>query len=241
MARLLLPHRRHRAGCRPPVRFSRRDPQDRGGRDRRLLGRSTTTTTMKTRALLPAAVLTALGLAAAVEPAPPQSPAERQFRAWLNAFNGADRANLLGFLESEYAAHGAEPNQQFQPIAEADGHYHFVARHSGKCVEVPGAQMTDGVQLQQRTCDGTPAQSFQVTATGSPAPATASPAPSAGMTDGGSYRIKNKRSGRCVQAAAGGTANGTAVQQSTCKETSAQVWQMVATYGGYYKVQTAGD
>jgi CubicO group peptidase (beta-lactamase class C family) len=170
----------------------------------------------------------------AAEAQAPLPPAERQFRAWLSAFNGGDRAALLSFLENEYASRGAGPNQQFQPVPEDGGHYHFIARHSGKCVEVPGASTVDGLQLQQRTCDGTPAQSFEVTA-------TSSSAPSAGITNNGFYSIRNKRSGKCIQAAAGKTANGTAVQQTECKDTSAQAWQMVATYGGYYKVQTAGD
>ncbi|PYQ07717.1 MAG: hypothetical protein DMF82_03155 [Acidobacteria bacterium] len=189
---------------------------------------------MKTRAFLLPALLAMLALAAAAQAPSPPTPAERQFRAWLAAFNGGDRATLLGFLENEYAARGAGPNQQFRPVAEDGGYYHFIARHSDKCVEVPGAAMTNGVQLQQRTCDGTPAQSFQVTAASSSTPST-------GISNNGTYRIRNKRSGKCVEAAGGKTANGTAVQQSECKETSAQVWRMVATYGGYYTVQTAGD
>jgi D-alanyl-D-alanine carboxypeptidase len=188
---------------------------------------------LNTKSLLLPAVLVTLVLAAA-EAQEPTPPAERQARAWLAAFNGGDRATLKSFLESEYASHGAAPNQQFRPVAEEGGFYHFVARHSNKCVEVPGAQMTSGIQLQQRTCDGTPAQSFQVTAA---SPST----PSTGISNDGTYRIRNKRSGKCVEAAAGKTANGTAVQQGECKDASAQVWQMVATYGGYYKVQTAGD
>jgi CubicO group peptidase (beta-lactamase class C family) len=187
------------------------------------------------RSLLLQGVLTTLALAAAQAPTPsPPPPAERQFGAWLAAFNGGDRATLLRFLENEYAAHGAASNQQFRPVAEQGGTFHFVARHSDKCVEVPGAQTTNGVQLQQRACDGTPAQSFEVT------PASAQ-TPSTEISNNGTYRIRNKRSGKCVEAAAGKTANGTAVQQAECKETSAQAWQMVATYGGFYKVQVVAD
>lgn len=188
---------------------------------------------MNTRKVLLPVILGALALAVAEAQTPP-SPAERQFRAWLGAFNGGDRAALSSFLENEYAARGAGPNQQFEPVAEDGGSYHFVARHSRKCVEVAGASTAEGLQLQQRTCDGTPAQSFLVTA-------TSSPAPSPGITNNGAYRIRNKRSGKCVQAAAGKTANGTPVQQGECKETGAQVWQMVATYGGYFKIQSSAD
>jgi hypothetical protein len=53
-------------------------------------------------------------------------------------------------------------NQQWQPVAEADGSYHFVNRNSGKCLDVPAASMQDSVQLVQYTCNGTAAQSFRV-------------------------------------------------------------------------------
>ncbi|WP_220183281.1 RICIN domain-containing protein [Sphaerisporangium album] len=51
-------------------------------------------------------------------------------------------------------------NQQWQPVEEAGGSYHFVNRNSGKCLDVPAASTADSVQLQQYTCNGTAAQSF---------------------------------------------------------------------------------
>ncbi|SOE45905.1 Ricin-type beta-trefoil lectin domain-like [Streptomyces sp. OV198] len=51
-------------------------------------------------------------------------------------------------------------NQQWLPVAEADGAYHFVNRNSGKCLDVPSASTADSVQLAQYTCNGTAAQSF---------------------------------------------------------------------------------
>ncbi len=55
-------------------------------------------------------------------------------------------------------------NQQWQPVAEGDGSYHFVNRNSGKCLDVPAASTADNVQLVQYTCNGTAAQSFRLTA-----------------------------------------------------------------------------
>jgi hypothetical protein len=59
-------------------------------------------------------------------------------------------------------AYGGGNNQQWQPVSEGSGYYHFVARHSGKCLTVPGASTADSVQLVQSTCDGSAAQSFKV-------------------------------------------------------------------------------
>ncbi|PIB04321.1 RICIN domain-containing protein, partial [Streptomyces sp. HG99] len=49
------------------------------------------------------------------------------------------------------------------PVEEAGGTYHFVNRHSGKCLDVPGASTADGARMQQYTCNGTTAQSFTLT------------------------------------------------------------------------------
>jgi Ricin-type beta-trefoil lectin domain/Glycosyl hydrolases family 18 len=52
------------------------------------------------------------------------------------------------------------------------------------------------------------------------------------------YNVIGKSSAKCVDAAAAGTANGTAIQQYACNGTSAQQWQLQATSGGYYRVNT---
>ncbi|MET8900838.1 RICIN domain-containing protein [Streptomyces sp. NPDC004538] len=59
--------------------------------------------------------------------------------------------------------YGGGANQQWQPVDEGGGAYHFVNRHSGKCLDVPSASPVDGVQLVQYTCNGSAAQRFQVT------------------------------------------------------------------------------
>jgi hypothetical protein len=55
-------------------------------------------------------------------------------------------------------------NQQWMPVSEGNGYYHFVARHDGKCLDVPNASTADGVQLQQYTCNGSGAQSYSLVA-----------------------------------------------------------------------------
>lgn len=60
-------------------------------------------------------------------------------------------------------SYGGGANQQWQPVRESSGRYHFVARHSGKCLSTPTSS-AGGVQLIQRSCDNSAAQSFQLTA-----------------------------------------------------------------------------
>ncbi|MBY8878780.1 RICIN domain-containing protein [Streptomyces sp. PLK6-54] len=62
--------------------------------------------------------------------------------------------------------YGGGLNQQWLPVAESSGAFHFVNRNSGKCLDVPSASTADSVQLQQYTCNGTAAQSFNVSGSG---------------------------------------------------------------------------
>jgi hypothetical protein len=62
-------------------------------------------------------------------------------------------------------------NQQWTPVSEGSGYYHFVNVNSGKCLDVPSASTADSVQLGQYTCNGTAAQSFSLgTPTTTPPP-----------------------------------------------------------------------
>jgi beta-glucanase (GH16 family) len=53
-------------------------------------------------------------------------------------------------------------NQQWKPVSLGNGYFKFVARHSGRCLDVPGASTANGVQLQQWDCNGTGAQAFRL-------------------------------------------------------------------------------
>ncbi|MFF8731629.1 RICIN domain-containing protein [Streptomyces sp. NPDC015171] len=58
--------------------------------------------------------------------------------------------------------YGGGANQQWLPVDEGGGAYHFVNRNSGKCLDDPGASIADSVQFVQYTCNGSAAQRFQV-------------------------------------------------------------------------------
>ncbi|MEV5749820.1 RICIN domain-containing protein [Actinoallomurus sp. NPDC052308] len=69
-------------------------------------------------------------------------------------------------------SNGGWASQEWQPVQESGGNYHFADRYSGKCLDVPGASTADSVQLQQYTCNGTNAQSFTLTPVGGSTPPT---------------------------------------------------------------------
>jgi hypothetical protein len=53
-------------------------------------------------------------------------------------------------------------NQQWRPVSLGNDAFRFVARHSGRCLDVPGSSTANGVQLQQWDCNGTGAQAFRL-------------------------------------------------------------------------------
>jgi ricin-type beta-trefoil lectin protein len=67
-------------------------------------------------------------------------------------------------------------NQQWQPVEEANGSYHFVNRNSGKCLDVAAASTADGARVQQYACNGTAAQSFTLGSGGTTPPTDPPPA-----------------------------------------------------------------
>ncbi len=82
-------------------------------------------------------------------------------------------------------ANGGASNQLFLAVSEGGGYYHLSAQNSGKCIDVPGASVADAVQLQQWTCNGSAAQSFQVTNTTAATPTATSPGPTPTQSSGG--------------------------------------------------------
>jgi trehalose utilization protein/ricin-type beta-trefoil lectin protein len=55
------------------------------------------------------------------------------------------------------------------------------------------------------------------------------------------YSLVNKSNGKCVDARAAGTANGTAIQQYTCNASNAQQYQPVTTSGNYVRINNRGN
>jgi glucosylceramidase len=53
-------------------------------------------------------------------------------------------------------------NQRWRLVAGADGTVTFLARHSGKCLDIRHESTADGARLQQWTCTNGPAQAFRL-------------------------------------------------------------------------------
>jgi endoglucanase len=58
--------------------------------------------------------------------------------------------------------YGGGSNEQWMPVSLGNGLYKFVGVGSGRCLDVPGASTSNGVQLDIYDCNGTGAQSFSL-------------------------------------------------------------------------------
>jgi hypothetical protein len=77
---------------------------------------------------------------------------------WDVTNNGTGNGSLI-----QLWSYGGGTNQQWQPVLLGNGYYKMVGRGSGRCLDVPGASTTNGVQLQIYDCNGTAAQAWKLT------------------------------------------------------------------------------
>jgi hypothetical protein len=96
--------------------------------------------------------------------------------------------------------------------------YRLVVKHSGKCADVYHNLTANGTALDQYTCNGTTAQTFEL------------------RWSNGSYAFAGTNSGKCMAASNGGTADGTAIVLGTCDGSGAQSFTLSAAPGGYYAI-----
>jgi hypothetical protein len=94
----------------------------------------------------------------------------------------------------------------------------LVARHSGKCADIPGSARDDGVQLKQYSCNGGGNQQWSELDLGN-----------------GYVNLIARHSGKCLDVSDGSTADGAAAVQWTCNGGTNQQWQAQAADGGYVR------
>jgi hypothetical protein len=96
--------------------------------------------------------------------------------------------------------------------------YQLIVKHSGKCADVYHNLTANGTALDQYTCNGTTAQTFELRSVNA------------------SYALAGTSSGKCMAASNGGTADGTAIVLGTCDGSGAQSFTLSAVPGGYYAI-----
>jgi beta-glucanase (GH16 family) len=124
---------------------------------------------------------------------------------------------LLGPLALVGCGAPAESTAHTGQAVTAGNIYNFGAiAHSGSCMDARAGGTTDGTQIQEWTCNGTGAQSFELEDAG-----------------GGAFTIVNTQANKCVDVQARGTANGTKIQLYDCNQTPAQSFVVTDAGDGF--------
>jgi hypothetical protein len=87
--------------------------------------------------------------------------AQSENQSW-NITGGTSATASGDLLETAAYTGTGDTSALFTATQQTGGDYTFVAENSGLCIDTPGASTASGVQLQQYTCNGTPAQSFKL-------------------------------------------------------------------------------
>ncbi|HEX5684250.1 MAG TPA: RICIN domain-containing protein [Ideonella sp.] len=95
------------------------------------------------------------------------------------------------------------------------------ARHSGKCMDVPGYSTTPGTGLVQWACGDGANQQWAADDLGN-----------------GYLRLKVGHSGMCVDLASQSTSNGVAIVQAPCGAGTSQQWLKKKTDNGYFRLKS---
>ena len=88
---------------------------------------------------------------------------------------------------------------QYDSTVGTTTYWRILSNNSGKCLDVAGASLADGANIQQYTCNGGGNQAWQITADST-----------------GFVEIRSKLSNKCVDVAGVSTADNANIQQYTC-------------------------
>ena len=87
--------------------------------------------------------------------------AQSEGESWTIA-GGVGATASGNLLQTDDYGGTGDTNALFAANPQTGGQYTFTADNSGLCIDTPNASTTSGVQLQQFTCNGTPAQAFNL-------------------------------------------------------------------------------
>ena len=155
------------------------------------------------------------------------------------AFRNPDGSRVLYVQNADTASHTFN-------VSESGTYFTYTLPGKSIATFTWAGTTSGGTPSPTATSTATPSPTATASRTPSPtATSSRTPSPTATSTSGGGidstkwYQVINVNSKKCVDAANGGTGNGTAVQQWTCYTGNInQQWQFVPTDSGFYKVVT---
>ncbi len=123
----------------------------------------------------------------------------------------------------QYDFTGAD-SQRLYLDRSPEGYYKMKFRHSGKCVDVDGPNVSPGTRTHQWDCSSTTSQEWLFL----------SERPAA--QDYVEYQLVSRRSGKCLDVSDHGVDNGVRLQQWACTNEPHQRFRLVPFGGGSYSL-----
>jgi hypothetical protein len=167
-----------------------------------------------------------------------------EWYSWSNDLRQNPSIDILTSIDASSFPVGTDPDQQwrsgFYPIMWTNKNYKMVYANFGHngmnySTNTRTSSTFDSAQQNQWLT-----QSILYVA-GATAPPTTPPPSTGPISPTAWYQVVNKNSGKCLDARAAGTTNGTAIQQYACNGTTAQQYQFAPTTGGFVRVNNHGN
>ena len=170
-----------------------------------------------------------------------------EWYSWSNDLRQNSNIDILASMDASTFPVGTDPNQQwtsgYYPIMWTNKNYKMLYAnfgHNGMNYDTNTRTSSTFASAQQNQwlINGLLWLGGQsgTTPTTPTSPTTSPTSSPATWTS-----IVNKNSGKCLDAKAAGTTDGTVIQQYTCNGSTAQQYQQVATSGGYVRINNRGN
>ncbi|GIE83017.1 hypothetical protein Aph02nite_89670 [Actinoplanes philippinensis] len=165
-----------------------------------------------------------------------------EWYSWSNDLRQNPDIDILASLDASTFPVGTDPNQQWRsgyyPILWTNKNYKMLYAnfgHNGMNYETNTRTSStfDSAQQNQWLIQG-------LLWLGGQSPTTPPPGDSP-IDPAAWYPVTNKNSGKCVDARAAGTVNGTVVQQYACNGSTAQQYQFASAGSGYVRINNRGN
>lgn len=164
-----------------------------------------------------------------------------EWYSWSNDLRQNPNIDILASLDPSTFPVGSDPNQQwrsgFYPIMWTNKNYKMLYAnfgHNGMNYDTNTRTSStfESAQQNQWLINGLLWLGGQTSTTPPTTPPTSDPT---------WKQIVNKNSGKCVDAKAAGTTNGTVIQQYACNGSNAQQYQLADVGGGYVRINNRGS
>ncbi|MGW5581730.1 ThuA domain-containing protein [Micromonospora chokoriensis] len=167
-----------------------------------------------------------------------------EWYSWSNDLRQNPNIDILASVDPSSFPVGTDPNQSwyggYYPLVWSNRQYKMLYANFGHnamnySTNTGLSSTFDSPQQNQLLIDGL----HWLAGVSSTLPTT--PPPSDGISPTTWHTVVNRGNGKCVDARAAASANGTAIQQYTCNNSTAQQYQFVPTSGGYLRVNNRNN